>query len=86
MAKIVIEIFSAEWCPHCHPAVEMVSEVIEGREEIELIVWDVDSPEGRKKAEEFMITAIPTIIINGEIAFIGRPTKEQFLEKLKEFE
>ena len=36
------------------------------------------------KVQEYTIMSVPTVVIDGEVAFIGAPSTEELVEKLKE--
>jgi len=78
---VKIEVFTSPMCPHCPPAKRVVEEVVsEIGEGIE--VEYIDVMENPERAAEYGIMAVPTIVINGEIAFVGAPTKEALKEKI----
>ena len=39
--------------------------------------------ENRQRAIDYQIMAVPTIVIDGEVAFVGAPYPEELLEKLE---
>lgn len=60
--------FYAEWCGPCkmqHPAIEKISEMFEGKVKIGKLNVD----ETRKKAAEFNVRSIPTLVVfkKGEV-------------------
>ncbi len=60
--------FYAEWCGPCkmqHPAIEKISEMFEGKVKIGKLNVD----EARKKAAEFNVRSIPTLVVfkKGEV-------------------
>jgi len=82
MVKIIV--FTSPMCPHCPPAKRVVEEVVaEIGKNIEVEYIDVmKEPE---KAAEYGIMAVPTIVIDGEVAFVGAPTKEALREKIAKY-
>ena len=81
---VKIEIFTSPQCPHCPAAKRVVEEVlaeIKGDFEVEHVNV-MDEP---KRAADYGIMAVPTIVIDGEVAFMGAPQKEQLKEKLLGF-
>ena len=40
--------------------------------------------ENMDKVQEYTIMSVPTVVIDGEVAFIGAPSTEELVEKLKE--
>ena len=81
---VKIEVFTSPMCPHCPPAKRIVEEVVaEIGKGIEVEYIDVmEEPE---RAMQYGIMAVPTIVINGEVAFVGAPTKEALREKLSRY-
>ena len=39
--------------------------------------------ENRKRAIDYQIMAVPTIVIDGDVAFVGAPTDFELIEKLE---
>ncbi len=81
MSKVKIELFTSPMCPHCPAAKRVVEEVIKEFPDVE--VEYINVMENPQKAMEYGIMAVPTIVINGEIEFIGAPTKEALIEAIK---
>lgn len=42
-----------------------------------------ESEEIRQRAIDYQIMAVPTIVIDGEVAFVGAPTDAELIEKLE---
>ncbi|WP_423792021.1 MJ0307 family thioredoxin [Methanocaldococcus indicus] len=81
MAKVKIELFTSPMCPHCPAAKRVVEEVVSEIPDVE--VEYINVMENPQKAMEYGIMAVPTIVINGEVEFIGAPTKEALIEAIK---
>ena len=75
--------FSAKWCGPCR-AFRPIIEEITGEESI--IVEFIDVDQEQNKAEQYRVTAVPTIVVeeNGIVIdrIIGALTKQQILERL----
>jgi len=80
---IKIEVFSTDSCPHCPSAVRVAEEAKNELNDIELEIVKINNDEARQRAMNYKIMAVPTIVINGQIAFTGAPSKEQLIERLK---
>lgn len=82
---IKVEVFSSDSCPHCPGAVKVAEEAKTDLTDldIELEVVNINTDENRKRAIDYQIMAVPTIVINGQVEFIGAPSKEEFVAKLK---
>ncbi|WXG39884.1 MAG: thioredoxin family protein [Candidatus Freyarchaeum deiterrae] len=75
---IVIELFYSKNCPYCPTAKKMVEDSVREVERSfkECIVVNevnVETKGGRDKAGLYQIQGVPTITINGVVAFIGVP-------------
>jgi protein-disulfide isomerase len=47
-------------------------------------VFKIDeSMENRQKAIDYQIMAVPTIVINGEVTFVGAPMAEELIQELE---
>lgn len=60
-----IEIFSSLTCPHCPSAIKLVEEVSKERNDVDVIKHEINTLEGNKRASEFNIMSVPTIIVKG---------------------
>jgi glutaredoxin len=63
MSKKAIQMFTAKWCFPCKNAKKVLKEQ-HLLSQIELI--DVDTEEGKKKAQKNNITEIPSFVMNGQ--------------------
>ena len=82
---IKVEVFSTSTCPHCPAAIDaaqQAKDMLGDAIEVESIKID-DSMENRQRAIDYQIMAVPTIVIDGEVAFVGAPYPEELLEKLE---
>ncbi|MFW5927996.1 MAG: thioredoxin family protein [Thermoplasmatota archaeon] len=78
--QIHIEFIYSDTCPDCPPAKRIVENVTDDMENIKVDYKRAkDSPGIIKKHE---ITHVPTIIIDGEVAFIETLTEKDLEEKL----
>jgi len=77
-----VEVFTSPSCPYC-PMAEQVVE--EAKREIGDVmdVEVINIMEDREKALDYGLMAVPAIAINGKIEFLGAPTIEEFMGKLK---
>lgn len=82
---IKVEVFSTNSCPHCPSAID-AAQVAKNKlgDAIDVEVVKIDeSEENRKRAIEYQIMAVPTIVINGEVTFVGAPSDDELIEKLE---
>ena len=77
-----VEVFTSPSCPHC-PMAEQVVE--EAKKEIgeDMDVEVINIMNDRQRAIEYGIMAVPAIAINGIVEFVGAPSKEELIAKLK---
>jgi small redox-active disulfide protein 1 len=81
---MLIEVFTSPMCPHCPAAKKVVEEVVNklSCEDIEVKYIDVTEDPGN--VDKYGIMAVPTIVVDNKVAFVGAPSKEQFENYLKE--
>ena len=82
---IKVEIFSTNSCPHCPAAIDAAQQAKDKLgDAIDVEVLKIDeSDEIRQRAIDYQIMAVPTIVIDGEVAFVGAPTDAELIEKLE---
>ncbi len=68
MAKRKVEVFTAG-CQVCEPTIKLVKDV--ACESCEVVIYDLnkgcDTNECREKAEEYGITRLPAVAVNGKL-------------------
>lgn len=69
-----IEVFTAN-CPLCKDTLELIKK--ESCSECEVIERRCSGDECCDPAKDYGIKAVPTIVVNGKIAIVGKPTLEQ---------
>lgn len=80
---VKLEVFTSQTCPYCPMAETAAEEAV--KELGDVIDYEVlDVNKNMHKVQEYAIMSVPTVIIDGEVAFIGAPSKEELIEKLKE--
>ena len=81
---IKIEVFKTDSCPHC-PAAVAAAENAKNRfgDKIEVEIVNANNPENIDRAREYRIMAVPTVVINGNVEFIGAPSDSDLIEKLE---
>ena len=82
---IKVEVFSTNSCPHCPAAIDaarVAKDKLGDAIEVEVLKID-ESDEIRQRAIDYQIMAVPTIVIDGEVAFVGAPTDAELIEKLE---
>ncbi|MBQ2831511.1 thioredoxin family protein [Methanobrevibacter sp.] len=82
---IKVEVFSTNSCPHCPAAIDAAQAAkneLGDAIDVEIIKID-ESAENRQRAIDYQIMAVPTIMINGELEFLGAPAEGELLDRLK---
>lgn len=80
---IKLEVFTSLSCPYCPMAVAAAEEAV--KELGDVVYYEhLDVNENMDKVQEYTIMSVPTVVIDGEVAFIGAPSTEELVEKLKE--
>ena len=69
-----IEIFVSN-CPLCKETLEVINSIVCPKCEVIERVCSGDTC--CQEAKDYNIKAVPTIVIDGEVAFVGRPTMEE---------
>ncbi|MDR2830177.1 MAG: MJ0307 family thioredoxin [Methanobrevibacter sp.] len=77
-----VEVFTSPTCPYCPMAVDIVNQAKEQLQD-QMDVEIVNMAENRKRANEYGIMAVPSVVINGNVEFVGAPTLDDLLSKLK---
>ncbi|MBE6490591.1 MAG: thioredoxin family protein [Methanobrevibacter sp.] len=82
---IKVEVFSTNSCPHCPAAIDAAQEAKDKLgDAIDVEVLKIDeSNENRDKAIGYQIMAVPTIVIDGEVTFVGAPMADELIDKLE---
>ncbi|MFQ6051413.1 MAG: thioredoxin family protein [Candidatus Hydrothermarchaeota archaeon] len=66
-----IKIFATPNCPRCEPTIEFVKNVVkEFEKDIEIRIIDIFKESS--KALEYGIYAVPTVVINENVRFVGK--------------
>ena len=82
---IKVEVFSTNSCPHCPSAIDaaqVAKDKLGDAIDVEVVKID-ESKENYERAIQYQIMAVPTIIIDGEVAFVGAPREDELIEKLE---
>ena len=82
---IKVVVFSTNSCPHCPSAIEaakVAKDKLGDAIDVEVIKID-ESSENRQRAIDYQIMAVPTIVIDGEVTFVGAPSEDELIDKLE---
>lgn len=69
-----IEVFTAD-CPLCKDTLELIKK--EACRECEVIESRCSGNECCQPAKDYDIKAVPTVVVDGKITYVGKPTLEQ---------
>lgn len=81
---IKIEVFKTESCPHCPAAVSVV-ENAKARlgDKIDVEIVNANDPDNMDRARQYQIMAVPTVVIDGNVEFVGAPSDDELMQKLE---
>ena len=81
---IKIEVFKTDSCPHC-PAAVSAAESAKAKlgDQIDVEIVNANDPDNIDRARQYQIMAVPTVVINGNVEFIGAPTDSELIQKLE---
>ena len=84
---IKVEVFSTSTCPHCPAAIdaaEKAKDKLGDAIDVESVkIDDPNNPDNRQRAMDYQIMAVPTVVIDGEVTFVGTPTEEDLIKALE---
>lgn len=84
---IKVEVFSTSTCPHCPAAIEAAQKAkdkLGDAIDVEAIkIDDPANPDNRQRAMDYQIMAVPTIVVNGDVTFVGAPTEDELIAHLE---
>ncbi|MEI6752221.1 MAG: thioredoxin family protein [Paludibacter sp.] len=85
-APVTIELFYTLTCPNCKILQRMLDEVLlEFGDKFVLKKTMANGPLGLIKTMRLGIHAVPTLLINNEIAYKQVPTKQELVNKLNKY-
>lgn len=82
---IKVEVFSTNSCPHCPAAIDAAQKAkdkLGDAVDVEILKID-ESKDNYQRAIDYQIMAVPTIVIDGDVVFVGAPTDFELIEKLE---
>ncbi len=82
---VKVEVFSTDSCPHCPMAVQAALEAERQLDGVKVEIVKIVDQETQKRAMDYQIMAVPTIVINGNVEFIGAPIVDELVETLKTY-
>lgn len=84
---IKVEVFSTSTCPHCPAAIDAAAKAkdkLGDAIDVESVkIDDPSNPENRQRAIDYQIMAVPTVVIDGEVTFVGAPSEDELIAALE---
>ena len=84
---IKVEVFSTSTCPHCPAAIdaaEKAKDKLGDAIDVESVkIDDPNQPENRQRAIDYQIMAVPTVVVNGDVTFVGAPTEDELIAHIE---
>ena len=82
---IKVEVFSTNSCPHCPAAIEAAQKAkdkLGDAIDVETLKID-ESKDNYQRAIDYQIMAVPTVVVNGDVTFVGAPTEDELIAHLE---
>lgn len=73
---LCIEVITSPNCPHSQGTMRMAQKVVSKMDAVLLQEVSIVTPFGQEKAAEYGVTAFPSIVIDGKVAFVGVPEED----------
>ena len=84
---IKVEVFSTSTCPHCPAAIDAAKKAkdkLGDAIDVESVkIDDMENPDNRQRAMDYQIMAVPTVVIDGEVTFVGAPSEQELIAALE---
>ncbi len=75
-----VELYYSDTCHNCHQVRALLMETLPRNMKFKEI--NISYPEGKQKAAELNIMSVPAVVIDGEIVFSGRVSKEELIHEV----
>ena len=79
---MILEVFKSSNCPFCPGAIRIAESVVSSYDDISLCIIDVR--QDYQRTRQMKIRAVPTLVFNNRVIYIGSPTPDELHAKLKE--
>ncbi len=76
-----VELYYSDTCRDCHRLRTILMEIIPRSMKFKEI--NISYPEGQRKASELNIMSVPAIVIDGEVVFVGRTSREEIIKEIR---
>lgn len=76
----MVELYYSDTCLTCHQVRALLMETLPKTVRFKEI--NTSYPEGKQKASELNIMSVPTVVIDKDVVFVGRVSKDELLKEL----
>jgi thioredoxin 1 len=76
----IVELYYSDTCHNCHQLRTILMEILPKSMKFKEI--NVSYPEGKQRASQLNIMSVPTVVVNGDIMFVGRVSKEELMKEI----
>lgn len=76
-----VELYYSDTCQTCHQIRALIIENLPKNMKFKEI--NISYPEGKSRASELNIMSVPTVAIDGDVVFVGRVSKDEFIREIK---
>ena len=76
-----VELYYSDTCHNCHQIRVLLIENLP--KDMKFKEINISYPEGKSRASELNIMSVPTIAFDGDVVFVGRVSKEEFLREIE---
>ncbi len=76
-----VELYYSDTCRDCHQLRTLLMDILPKNMKFKEI--NISYPEGGRRASELNIMSVPAIVIDGEVVFVGRTSKEELIKEIK---
>jgi len=81
MKMTTVELYYSDTCQTCHQIRALIIENLPKNMKFKEI--NISYPEGKSRASELNIMSVPTVAIDGDVVFVGRVSKDEFIREIK---
>ena len=80
--SVKLEVLTSQSCPYCPMAVDAAEKAVaELGDQINYEHLDVNA--NMEKVREYGIMSVPTVVIDGNVEFVGAPDADELISKIK---
>ncbi len=78
-----IDVFTSVFCRHSPGTVNLMKRLApDFKGSLEWNEISIETREGKEKAKAIGVDSVPTIVIDGRIAFIGTPKRDELVQEI----